>query len=185
MRSNPNHRRQDRGTTILETMIALTVLLIGATGLIRLQVFGLATTQGARAYTTAQELARELASGLEQLQYSDTRLSAVATADATPPARFGSLLGVTDFTDVHSTTSGTLPPGVRPDAELEGGSAAPLYVRRWAVWDYLPTGGVGATKFVAVSVIYHERSIQRDREVTMYLSRSDTGALMANAAAFR
>jgi type IV pilus assembly protein PilV len=165
--------------TLIEAMISMTLLLIGLLALARLQVLGLTSTAGGRLNTFAWQGARELAAGIEQLPLDDALLSPSGGAGSEPPARFGSMLGVTDLTGVHLSGSG-LPPGVRADSELARNTA-----RRWTVWDYAPAGGTAAAKFIAISVVYQERWIERDREALLYTHRSDPGAAIANIAAFR
>jgi hypothetical protein len=175
-------RAADRGISLIETMIALSVLLIGLVGLARLQVLGLTANEGARTYTRAQELARELSSGLEQLDFSDSRLTAAGPASATAPTTFGSLMGVTTTTGVHTLAEG-LPPGVTAEP-------CPLFngykcSRRWTVWDYTSNNGTVAAKLIAVSVVYQERWLELDRETVIYLQKSSPAAVISNASAYR
>ena len=48
--------RKARGATLIELMVALTVLLVGMLGLMRLQILGLSWNESARAQTRATEL---------------------------------------------------------------------------------------------------------------------------------
>src|SRR5512138_1121538 len=84
-------RRLDRGTTLIEAMVALSILLVGILGMMQLQVVGITSTSGARSHTQALQIARELAAGLEQLSPDDTLLAANFTGD-TPPSAFGHVL---------------------------------------------------------------------------------------------
>jgi type IV pilus assembly protein PilV len=172
----------ERGISLLETMIAMSLLLIGLLGLARLQVLGLTANEMARSYTRAEELARQLASGLEQLPFADARLNAAGTAGATPPVPFGSLQGVTTTTGVHTLAEG-VPPGVAADPCP--GFNMYKCSRRWTVWDYTSNNGTVATKLIAVSVVYRERWIELDHETTVYLQKANPAAVFSNAAAYR
>jgi type IV pilus assembly protein PilV len=184
-----HHRRRgsgERGATLLEAMIALSVLLIGIVGMAKLQIFGMASTQGARAQTQATQLAQELAGALAQLPSSDSRLSGLG--GTTPPTPFGALGSDTPTgTNLHTWSDASAVPGARLDATLERNpedSTQPIFRRRWTVWDAGVTGNGTAAKIIAVSVVWRERTIARPREIVVYVNSEVAGAFMANITAF-
>jgi type IV pilus assembly protein PilV len=190
--STPARRRaRERGTTILEAMIALVILLVGLLGMARLQIYGMGATQGSRAQTVASELAVELANGLALLAPDDARLTGSSSGppDYAAPATFGPLipLGVPS-SGVHVYDDGSPVPATRPDALLERDPtdpSQPVYRRRWTVWDQTVTGSGAAAKLVAVSVIWRERSLPNPRELVVYVHSDVRGGFMANLNAFR
>lgn len=163
-----------RGMTLIEVMISMSVLLVGMLGMMHLQIYGLTSNQGARAQMQATQLAREVAVALERIPLSDPRLD--------PTADFGSLMNGASVLPGHLSAS-TLP-GVRPDSEIEGGAAAPVFQRRYTVRVEGSVGGQAGTKLVAVSVIYRERANPTPREVVVYTHRSDGATLAQNLGAY-
>jgi type IV pilus assembly protein PilV len=148
----PSHR----GVTLIEVMISLTVLAVGLLGMMRLQVLGLTSNQGARAQMQAVELARELAAGLARVPFADDRLA--------PTDAFGSLLD--PAAAALSRTYPYLRPikGVRDDKYVR---VLGSFERRWTVSD------VGGAKLIAVSVVYRERAIPTPREIILYVGMRD------------
>ncbi len=191
------HRRTgERGTTLLEAMVALSILLIGLIGLMQMQIFGITSDSGARAQTEAFQFARELAAALEKLDPADPLIPANFT-DATPPAEFGHLLqsdgtlatsGFTSWNDTSTTIAGvttdaTLLDTVGPDPV---DSSLPRYQRRWSVWQTQggPTSTAGA-KLVAVSVTYRERTLPGIREAVLLTQVSNQGLFSSYVSAYR
>jgi type II secretory pathway pseudopilin PulG len=191
-----------RGFSLLEAMIALTLLLVGILGLMQLQLFGITSNQGARANGTAQELARELASALERLDPTRDDLLKPHVTSAAPPSGFGNPLdssgelattGWTDWKDDYltGTTSGhseLKAVGVRPDSALEKDqldASKPNFRRRWSVWQLQTANQQSGVRLVAVSVVYRERTITRPRVATVYVQIPNLGASTVNAAAYR
>jgi Tfp pilus assembly protein PilV len=73
-----------RGATLIETMVAMAVLLIGSTGLVGLHRAGLKVENDSRRITRATAIAQDLVSQMEQWRYDDARLAnASTTNDAT------------------------------------------------------------------------------------------------------
>jgi type IV pilus assembly protein PilV len=190
-----HRRRTERGFTLLEGMISLSILAVGLLGMMQLQMLGVWDNQGARAQTVATQLARELAAALVQLPIGDARLTA-GRAGASPPAQFGALLGLTPDPKVIAYSDSSAIPGTRLDASLERDPAdatQPAFRRRWMVWDYSPTGvtangvdNTAASKIIAVSVIYHERRANApDREVVLFTQRANPGMFLGDVAAYR
>jgi type IV pilus assembly protein PilV len=184
-------RRGERGTTLLEAMISLAILLVALVGMARLQVFGMSSTQGARAQTVATQLAAELGGALSRLPAEDARLVGTPSASSTPdvpPANFGRILSVgTSAAGIHVFDDANPVPGARLDATLERDPAdatLPIYRRRWTVWDAGVTSSGTAAKVIAVSVVYRERTLPAPREVVLYVHSEIRGNFMANINAF-
>jgi type IV pilus assembly protein PilV len=152
-------RERAHGTTLIEVMVALTVLLVGLLGMMRLQVFGLNSNQGARAQMVATQLARELASGLERLPFSDARLDATA--------HFGSVLQADGTVRSDGFRAFTPVPGVRGDDAISADELGRVYQRRWTI-TATRAAGEDATKLIAVSVVFRERGFARLKEVVVY-----------------
>jgi prepilin-type N-terminal cleavage/methylation domain-containing protein len=179
-------RLRHRGFSLIEVVIALSVLLVGVLGLMRLQILGLTWNQSSRSHTRAMELALELRAGLESLPYGDPRLAVTGTWGTTAPTPFGALLK-TDGT----ATSGATPwndaspiPGVSLDSTLGPDpydSTRPAYARRWTVWGYTSMSSMNAgALIIAVSVIYVDRGSRQAREVVIYTVRSNPAAVLSN-----
>lgn len=194
---NPRHAtRSDRGTTLLEAMISITILAIGILGMMQLQILGITSNAGARASTQAYQLARELSAALGALSPGDPLLAAQFTSDA-PPATFGHLLldratvastGFTAWTDTMALG------GVTTDVSVIGlggtdpdNSALPRFQRRWQVWQMPTAASVasGGVNLVAVSVIYSEPKLPGLREVVLLSEVSNHGLGASFVAAYR
>jgi Tfp pilus assembly protein PilV len=79
------HRRLQRGSTLLEAMVAMAVLLTGAAGLVGLQRQTNFLMSDARQATRAAAFAQDLAAQIELWEYTDPRLSNTnLTNDADP-----------------------------------------------------------------------------------------------------
>lgn len=186
-----SRRRGERGTTLLEAMISLAILLVGLLGMARLQIWGMTATQGARATTVATQLASELGGALSRMPANDPRLNGTPSATATPdipPANFGAILSIgPSAPGVHAFDDADPIPGARLDAALERDpqdSTLRVYQRRWTVWDAGVSSSGSAAKIIAVSVVYRERTIPTPREVVMYVHSEIRGNFMANINAF-
>jgi type IV pilus assembly protein PilV len=183
-------RTGERGSTLLEALIALTVLLIGMVGMAKLQIYGMSSTQGARAQTQATQLATELAGALALLPSNDPHLTGDPGASGNPPALFGRLLALgvpTSGVNLHAWDDGNPVSGARLDATLERDpedSTKAVFQRRWTVWDAGVTASATAAKIIAVSVIWRERTIAVPKEIVVYVNSEVTGSFMANINAF-
>lgn len=180
--------RQSGGFTLIEVMVALVVLLVGVLGLMRLQMVGFHANQAARVHTQALQVARELALGLERLDWADSRVATKGTAGDKPPSVFGRLLDGGATTGFYTWDDASPVPGVRLDSQITERDAdgTPNFKRRWTVWDYTDASGRPAgSKLVAVSVVFHERSNAIPYEVVYYGFLGNRGAAIANAGAYQ
>lgn len=173
-------RRSSRGFTILEAVIALTVMLIGIVGTLSTVLYGTMSDRASRSQTLATGVAEELMGALLALPPTDPHLT-VNVASGTTPSTFGPLLsgtGSVTSSGAHVWSDSSPIAGVRTDAQLQGDAEKPLQVeRRWVVWDYTPPGMPGGSivRLISVSVIYRD---PMRREVVLYGERTDFGALV-------
>lgn len=185
MARTTTHPRSSRGSTLLEAVIALSVLMIGIVGMFRLQIFGVTADEGARAHTQALQVGAELLTALQRLPVDDARLAAHFVGPTTP-AGFGQAGPYTPYSD------GAPLPGVRLDADfvaagvVNTSTGAPRFLRRWTVW--MPsapaTGGQGS-KLIAVSVVWQERGVIGPREVVLYGTTINPAAVTTSIASQR
>jgi type IV pilus assembly protein PilV len=63
--------------------------------------------------------------------------------------------------------------------------SAPVFARRWSVWQIQTQNSTAAVRVIAVSVIYRERTLPQRREVVLYTQVTDPGAALVNASAYR
>ena len=176
-------RRSSRGFSLIEVMVAMTILLVGMLGLMRLQIVGLAWNQSARAQSRAVELALELRAGLEQLPYGDPHLAVTGSWGATRPTPFGALLSGTTVASGATAWSDASPiPGVTLDSAIEPGpSGGPRFVRRWTVWGYTSMSSMNAgALIIAISVIWVDKGSLQPREVVVYTERVNPAAVLSS-----
>jgi prepilin-type N-terminal cleavage/methylation domain-containing protein len=187
--THPSPRsRADHGFTLVEIMVALVILLVGILGLMRLQMFGLHANQASRTHTSALQLARELALGLEQLPWSDSQVAPTGAAGPAPvPSAFGRILDG-NVTSYRTWSDSTPVPGARLDSQIteRDPDGTPTFKRRWTVWNYTDTSGrLAGGKLIAVSVVFHERTSPIAYEVVYYGFQGNPGAVIANAGAYQ
>ena len=177
------HAPPARGVTLLEVMIAMAILAVGLLGMMHFQIVGITGNNGGRMHTIAAELAQEMVSGIERLQFGDAMVAPTGSSGPTPPAPFGPVLDVDGevTAGAHEWSDASPVPGVRLASEIP-----PEFERRWTVWAYSPTpGALPAAKLVAVSVVYLEPSIRYRREIVLYTQLSDVGTVLFNITANR
>jgi len=170
-----------RGVTLLEVMIAMAILTVGLLGMMHFQIVGITGNNGGRMHTIAAQLAQELVSGVERLQFGDPLVAPTGSSGPTAPTPFGPVLDVDGevTAGAHEWSDASPMPGVRLSTEIP-----PEFERRWTVWAYSPTpGALPAAKLVAVSVIYQEPSIRYRREIVLYTQLSDVGTVLFNITA--
>jgi type IV pilus assembly protein PilV len=181
--------------TLLEAVIALSILMVGMVGTFQLQVFGTYSDSGARAHTQALQVARELLVALEQLGPEDARILENFSGTDDPPADFGRLLkadGAVSTAAFHGYSDSLALAGVTTDAQLVARAitdsvnpAAPRFQRRWTSW--APSGPItgNTSKLLAVSVMWRERGLGGLREVVLYGQVINPAAVTAYANFYR
>lgn len=194
MTVHPDRRKGERGVTLLEAVVSLSLLLVGIVGMMHLQIVGVTADAGARSQTQALQMARELAAGIEKLEPFHALL-APHHGGVSPPSTFGRLLQPdgTIATSGHTAWSDATPlPGVRTDAEVLAADGAdpedpslPRFQRRWSVWQAETAATTGGVKLVAISVAYRERALPGLREVVLLTQVSNKGLASAFASAYR
>jgi prepilin-type N-terminal cleavage/methylation domain-containing protein len=164
------------GLTLIEVMIALSILLVGLLGMMHMQIIGITSNNGGRMATVGTEVAQELVQGLERLPFGDPLLESTGTSGPSAPDPFGRLVvGSAVATGAHEWSDSTPVPGVRASTEI-----SPQFERRWTVWGFSPSAGaLPAVKIIAVSVVYREPGLAIPREVVQYTQIFDSGALVA------
>jgi len=188
--------RAARGSTLLEAVIALSILLVGLLGMFRLQIFGVTSDDGARAHTQAVQVGTELLSALQRLPVDDPRLDDHFTGETIPPAGFGHVLlpGGLTSTPFATWSDATPLPGVRLDADMIADSMSdpvdgslPRFMRRWTVWmpATVPGTGTDGSKLIAVSITWRERGIDGLREVVLYGTSVTAAAVTTSIASQR
>jgi prepilin-type N-terminal cleavage/methylation domain-containing protein len=186
----PSPRTSQRGSSLIELMIAMAVLAVGLLAMWHLHVLGLTSTAAGRRQTIATAVARELVSGLERLAFTDPLISENYTGQGTgsgPPSGtlFGALVdGSGTIRSGAHEWSDTVPvPGVRLDSQMREKAEGVGYERRWTVWSVLsPAAAAGSTvgvKLIAVSVIWRDPPFGRPREVVLYVQVPNPGAIAA------
>ncbi len=177
----PRRTSPARGASLIEVMIAMSVLAVGLLAMWRLHMVGLTSTAAGRRHTIATALARELVSGLERLSYGDPLITPANVTgqpqgvNQTPPAgTFGNLVdgsgaiaaGARQWDDANPV------PGVRLVSQMREAAEGAQYERRWSVWGFVspraPAGSTPGVKVIAVSVIWHDPPFARPREVVLY-----------------
>ena len=126
-------RRRDigRGFTLLEPMMAVLVMLVGAVGVLGLHRIGVTVNGDARRMTRATAIAQDLISQIDTWDYTDARLANVNSSnDATlgdPAYAFEGASPPADHGEADLTAGGAIFSGL-PAAALAGG-----YERYWNV----------------------------------------------------
>src|SRR5262245_21375928 len=82
MRPALNRRARQRGTTLVEAMIAMTVVLIGLLGYSSLQIVTVRASHYSRRMTQASSLATDLEENIKRWSYNDTRLKPIKTVSS-------------------------------------------------------------------------------------------------------
>jgi prepilin-type N-terminal cleavage/methylation domain-containing protein len=122
--------RARHGFTLLETIIAMAILLVGAMGMAGLQMQGVRMEGDARRITRATAIAQDLLDQISLWPWGDARLGTATAIDA---SRF-TALGDPGFVFERSGT----PPANFSDANLTAGGAT---------WLGIPTSDVAAAGY--------------------------------------
>lgn len=165
------HPRSARGTTLLEAMIAMVVLLIGAIGVIGAHRQGLRLASDARRLTRASAIAQDLVDQISLWPYDDPRLARNPSGRFTLPdtdigdSNFlfessASTSGLADYGDGDLTLLGTQWNGI-PTSVIQG--TAPRFERYWnvAYVDDMDPDGVKDGVRIAVIIRWPEGASYR------------------------
>jgi hypothetical protein len=117
--------RSQRGTTLLEAMVALVVMLVGTMGVMALHKVGVRLHSDARRITRASAIAQDLVDQINLWPYTDPRLS---------DANGGNNANLGDATYLFEQSGA--PPADHGDADLTLGGT---------VWFGIPTNAIDAT----------------------------------------
>jgi type II secretory pathway pseudopilin PulG len=142
--------RNQRGTTLVEALVAMTILLVAAAGTLGLQLQGVRMDSDARHITRATAIAQDLIDQIALWPYTDPRLANATTAnDATyadPNAAFEAAgAPPADHDETHLALGGTNWLGI---PTLDSG-----YERYWNVAYPDDANGNGTADAVRVAVI--------------------------------
>ena len=147
------------GFTLLETVIAMAILLVGAMGMAGLQLQGVRMEGDARRITRATAIAQDLLDQASLWPWGDPRLGNAAAIDASKLASLGDPgflferagTPTADFSDANLTAGGTTWLGI-PTSDITGAG----YERYWnvAYVDDSNTNGVPDAARIAVIVRY-------------------------------
>jgi prepilin-type N-terminal cleavage/methylation domain-containing protein len=151
--------RERHGFTLLETVIAMAILLVGAMGMAGLQIQGVRMEGDARRITRATAVAQDLLDQISLWPWGDPRLGNATGIDASKLAALGDPGFVferagtppADFSDTNLTAGGTTWLGI-PTADISPAG----YERYWnvAYVDDSNSNGVPDTVRIAVIVRY-------------------------------
>jgi type IV pilus assembly protein PilV len=106
--NSPIKRKTQRGTTLVETLVALVVLSVGLLGIAALQMASLSSNRGAHLRSQAQVLAYDIADRMRanrNVALSDGYLTTFVAAPT------GATLNVLDLQAWKATLANTLPGG--------------------------------------------------------------------------
>jgi Tfp pilus assembly protein PilV len=132
-------RRQERGASLIEAMVAMVVLLVGALGMMSLHSTGVRMQNESREITRATAIAQDLLNQIQSWEYADARL---ANANTTNDRDVGD---DAQLFNAHGTT----PPFDHAEADLGVGwtgiPAAALAAGGFErYWNVSTTDGAGA-----------------------------------------
>lgn len=146
--------RPARGFTLLETVIAMAVLLIGSTGLLGLHRVGTRMNADARVMTRATAIAQDLANQVQLWRYDDPRLVNTTTSNdakySDPDFDFERTGFVFDHEEPELDADTVLHPwGGLPHAGVQGLG----FTRYWNVAEVDDVNGLGTPDAKRVAVI--------------------------------
>jgi type II secretory pathway pseudopilin PulG len=154
-------RRRERGVSLIEAMVAMVVLLVGALGMMSLHSTGLRLQNESREITRATAIAQDLMNQIQSWEYADARLAEVNSAndrDVGDDARAFEAYGATppfDHSEADLAPGGTGWTGI-PTAVLATGG----FERYWNVTtvnrsdgSLIDTNGNGVADGMHVAVI--------------------------------
>jgi type II secretory pathway pseudopilin PulG len=132
-------RRQERGASLIEAMVAMVVLLVGALGMMSLHSTGVRMQNESREITRATAIAQDLLNQIQSWEYSDARLANANTTndrDVGDDAQLFSTYGATPPFDHAEADLGVGWTGIPAAGLVSGG-----FERYWNV---STTDGTGA-----------------------------------------
>jgi prepilin-type N-terminal cleavage/methylation domain-containing protein len=147
-----------RGFSLIESMIAIAIILLSATGLAATYVQGVNMTGDARRMTQATAIAQDLVNNIAYWTYSEAAGAPLANVTTANDADIGDTAhafqtvadplgsGLADHGEADLTAMGTAWTGV-PQAELNG-----VFQRYWSV-AYLDSNGDGVNDMAQIAVI--------------------------------
>lgn len=184
--------RKARGVTLVETMVSLSVLALGLTGLTQLQLISVRSNAFARKSAIAAALATDLVENVALWPYTDGRLatstSVTSVTDSQIAARteLGREEKITDSSKKamfaeQDTTNALTGNALRGAATYDGyssdvdGDGVADFERYWSVFKIDPTlSGLEQGKLVVVTVRWKEAPIGY-RQISMSTFRSNSG----------
>jgi len=153
-------RRHQRGVGLIEVMVAMMVLLVGATGMMSLHSTGLRMQSESREIARATAIAQDLMNQIQNWEYADARLSNANTSndrDVGDDAQLFNVYGSTppsDHAEADLAPGGTGWTGI-PAASLAVGG----YERYWNVstsnadGSLIDPGGNGVADGMHIAVV--------------------------------
>lgn len=174
----PNHSRAPRGTTLIEVMVALAIVMFGAAGVIALQRTSVALMGDARRTTRATAYAQDLATQLQLWDYTDSRLADRTdhndedtgdTAGAFMVTKLPVTENIADYGESDLGNANVLDPGYLIDNGLDG---QPME-RFWNVTDLGDANGNGKSDGKLIAVIVRWPHQSGWRRVVLMLSRKN------------
>jgi type IV pilus assembly protein PilV len=136
--NNPVARKAQRGTTLIETMVALLVLSVGLLGVAALQLTSLRNNRGAHLRSQAQVMAYDIADRMRANRNVALTNGYNIALGATPSA--SDPLALLDLQRWRESVSTTLPAGDGSVAIVGGTNVVVITIR----WADTTTGGAAA-----------------------------------------
>ncbi len=167
-----SRRRAARGFTLVEVMVAMAVLMIGAVGLIGMSMQGYRMNMDGRRITRATTLAQDLVNQIQLWDYNDPRLLNANTAndgdifDTELKFEDGSKTPPADHGEADLTLGGAAWLGI-PAAELQGGE----YERYWNIAEPDDTNMNGTPDGKRITVIVRWRQGFGFRRVVLFAAK--------------
>lgn len=163
--------RSQRGTTLVEAMMAGFILMVAATGALGMHVQQIKQNATARRVTEASALARDLLENISFWTYDDPRLANANTSNDA------------DIGDTASRFEGGSPPYDHAEADLSlgtwNGVAAPAgFERYWNVAYVDDVDGNGVWDAVRIAVIVRWRSEAGWRRVVLLTTKPNPAELL-------